>query len=206
VSGTQWSAERVLAELTPGMRMRILFDTAKAASRIAPAELEALFAEPSCEARLAAFCILDFQARKRLGDPELRDTYLRHHDRIDDWGMVDRAAPRVIGATMTGGPYDLLHELAAAADPYRRRTAMTAPLWFVKYSDDTDVAAGMAIAEILHADPDPLVHKPVGIYLAYAGERLPERLTEFLDLHGPAMPRAAYRIAMRKRRQAGDSG
>ena len=47
----------------------------------------------SYEARLAAFSILDLQARTRLGDLELRDTYHRHHDRIDDWGMVDRAAP-----------------------------------------------------------------------------------------------------------------
>ncbi len=90
--------------------------------------------------------------------------------------MVDRAAPRVIGATLTGGPYDLLHELAASPDAHRRRTAMTAPLWFVKNGDDTDVEAGIAIAAVLQDDPDPLVHKPVGIYLAYAGERLPERL------------------------------
>jgi 3-methyladenine DNA glycosylase AlkD len=189
----------VLHELTPGMSMRALFDTAKAATSMAPAELERLFAEPSYEARLTAFSILDFQARARVGDLELRDAYLRHHDRIDDWGMVDRAAPRVIGATLVGGPYDLLHELAASPDPHRRRTAMTAPLWFAKYGSDADVAAGITVAELLHADPDPLVHKPVGIYLAYAGERLPERLTEFLDRHGPAMPRAAYRLAIRKR-------
>jgi 3-methyladenine DNA glycosylase AlkD len=204
-SDTEWTAELVLAELSPGMRMRFLFDTAKAATWIAPGELEKLFAEPSYEARMAAFCILDFQARKLLGDLELRDTYLRHHDRIDDWGMVDRAAPRVVGATLAGGPYDLLHELAASPDPYRRRTAMTAPLWFVKYGDDRDVEAGLTVAEALHADPDPLVHKPVGIYLAYAGERLPDRLTEFLEQHGDAMPRAAYRIAIRKRKQK-DSG
>jgi 3-methyladenine DNA glycosylase AlkD len=202
VSGKEWTVERVLAALTPGMRMKVLFDTAKAATGIEPDELEKLFAEPSYQARMVAFCILDFQARLRLGDIELRDTYLRHLDRIDAWDMIDRAAPRVIGATLAGGPYNLLHELAASPDPYRRRTAMTAPLWFVKYSDLADVEAGLAIAEALHADPDPLVHKPVGIYLAYAGERLPDRLTEFLDLHGPAMPRAAYRIAIRKRKPA----
>ena len=114
--------------------------------------------------------------------------------------MVDRAAPRVIGATLTGGPYELLHELAASPEPHRRRTAMTAPLWFVKYGNHTDVEAGITIAEVLHADPDLVVHKPVGIYLAYAGDRLPERLTEFLNQHGEAMPRAAYRIAIRKQR------
>ena len=84
MNGAQWTAERVMAQLTPGMRMRDLFDTAKAATKIAPEELEALFAQPSYEARMTAFCILDFKARKRLGDLELRDTYLRHHDRIDD--------------------------------------------------------------------------------------------------------------------------
>jgi hypothetical protein len=73
-----------MAELTPGMRMKLLFETAKAATSIPPNELERLFAESSYEARLAAFCILDFQARQRLGDLTLRDTYLRHHDRIDD--------------------------------------------------------------------------------------------------------------------------
>lgn len=200
LGGTDWTARRVLAELSSGMRMRVLFDTAEAAIGITPDELDKLFAEPSYEARMAAVTILDFQARKRLGDLELRDAYLRHHDQIDDWGMVDRAAPRVIGATLVGGPYDLLHELAASTDPVRRRTAMTAPLWFVKHSHDADVEAGFAIAELLHADPDPVVHKPVGIYLAYAGERLSARLTEFLDEHGDSMPRPAYRIAIRKRR------
>jgi 3-methyladenine DNA glycosylase AlkD len=195
-----WTAQRVLDALTPDMRMRDLFDTAKAATWIAAEELETLFAEPSFEARMVAFSILDFRARKNPGDLELRDTYLRHHGRIDDWGMVDRAAPRVVGATLAGGPYDLLHELAASDDALRRRTAMTAPLWFVKYGDDADVEAGLAVAERLHADADPLVHKPVGIYLAYAGERLPERLDDFLERHEQAMPRAAYRTATRKRR------
>jgi 3-methyladenine DNA glycosylase AlkD len=199
MGGAEWTAELVLAELAPGMRMRALFDTAKAAAAIAPDELDKLFREESYEARMAAFCILDFKARKRIGDLELRDTYLRHHDRIDAWDMVDRAAPRVVGATLVGGPYDLLHELAASPDPLRRRTAMTAPLWFVKYSDDADVEAGCSVAEVLHADPDPLVHKPVGIYLAYAGERLPDRLDAFLAEHGDAMARPAHRLAVRKR-------
>ena len=77
---------------------------------------------------------------------------------------------------------------------------MTAPLWFVKYSDDSDVDAGFTIAEVLHADADPLVNKPVGIYLAYAGERLPDRFDRFMAEHGDAMARPAYRLANRKRR------
>ena len=63
------TAADVTASLSPGMRMKELFDTAKAASGLPDDELEALFAEESYEARMAAFCILDFQARKRPGDP-----------------------------------------------------------------------------------------------------------------------------------------
>ena len=70
----------------------------------------------------------------------------------------------------------------------------------MKNGNDADVEAGIRIAEALHADPDPVVHKPVGIYLAYAGDRLSELLTGFLDKHGRTMPRAAYRIAVRKRK------
>jgi 3-methyladenine DNA glycosylase AlkD len=126
------------------------------------------------------------------------DAYLRNHDRIDDWGMVDRAAPWVIGAVLTGGPYDLLHDLARFPDPIRRRTAITAPLWFVKHGSDADLEAGFAVAERLHADPEPVVHKAVGIWLAHAGDRHRERLLAFLDTHEPAMARAASRLARRK--------
>lgn len=60
MGGVAWTAERVLAELATGMRMKALFNIAKAATSIEPAELDVLFAEPSFEARMAAFCILDF--------------------------------------------------------------------------------------------------------------------------------------------------
>lgn len=108
---------------------------------------------------MAACCIPDFKARKRFGDLELRDIYLATTTRSMKCVMVNHAAPRVSGATLAGGPYDLLHGLAAPPDPHRRRTAMTAPLWFVRYGSDADVLAGLAIVEVLHPDPDPLVTK-----------------------------------------------
>jgi 3-methyladenine DNA glycosylase AlkD len=183
--------------------MRLLFETARAARELPMAEVDRLMAEPSYAARMAAFSVLDAQARRRPGDPALRDAYLRHHDRIDAWGMVDRAAPWCVGAAVAGGPYGLLHELAASVDPLRRRTAMTAPLWFARHGSPDDVEAGFALAEVLHADADPLVHKPVGIYLAHAGDRDRERLLAFLDAHEAAMARPAARLARRKLAAAG---
>jgi 3-methyladenine DNA glycosylase AlkD len=202
-----WTAERVATELRDrglvdpgdgGIAMRELFAVAKSARELPLAEVDLLFAEPSYAARMAAVCVLDFQARRRPGEPAQLDAYLRNHDRIDDWGMVDRAAPWVVGAAVAGGPYGLLHELATSAAPIRRRTAMTAPLWFVKHGSDADVEAGFGIAELLHADAEPVVHKPVGIWLAHAGDRQRERLLAFLDEHEDAMARPAVRLARRK--------
>jgi 3-methyladenine DNA glycosylase AlkD len=75
---------------------------------------------------------------------------------------------------------------------------MTAPLWFVRYGSDADVEAGFGIAELLHADPEPVVHKSVGIWLAHAGDRQRERLLAFLDEHEAAMARPAARPGGRK--------
>ena len=101
-----------------GMRMRDLFDTAKAATGLPLGEVERLIDEAAYEPRMAAFCILDFKARRRITDDERRelyDVYLRRHDRITTWDMVDRSAPRVVGGHLSGGPYDALHDLAARA-------------------------------------------------------------------------------------------
>lgn len=180
------------------VRMRDLFDTAKRARDLAADEVDLLMEQPSYAARMAAFSILDFQARARPGDVALRDAYLRHHDAIDAWDMVDRAAPWVVGSCVAGGPYALLHELAASPDPLRRRTAMTAPLWFVRHGADADVLAGFEVAAVLHADANPLVHKPVGIFLAHAGERMRPQLLAFLAEHESKMPRQAARLARRR--------
>ncbi len=186
-------------EAAIGVRMGTLFAIAKSHTGMPLAEVQQLLAHRAYEPRLAAFCILDFKARrKRTGAHErgtLARTYLGHHHAITTWDMVDRAAPRVIGQWLVGRDKQLLRDLAASADPLRRRTAMTAPLGFL---DTTDLEAGYEIAETLHSDRDSLVHKPVGIFLKHAGERDRDRLVTFLDSHVDAMPRPAVRLAVEK--------
>jgi hypothetical protein len=109
--------------------------------------------------------------------------YLGHHDRITTWDMVDRAAPSVVGRPLVGRSCAPLHELARSGDPLRRRTAMTAPLWFVRYGGDADLARVLPIAAILASDPDPVVHMAVGIALKHAGARDPAAVHAFLDEH-----------------------
>jgi len=194
--------EALEAQRTGGaLRMRLLFDTAKAHSDLSLGEVDRLLDEPAYEPRMAAFCILDFQARRRLDDDERReryDVYLGRHDRITTWDMVDRAAPRVVGGYLAGRDLAPLHELARSADPLRRRTAVTAPLYLVRYGTDGDIAPSLAVAAAVCTDPDPVVHKAVGILLKHAGARDPAAVLAFLDEHEAAMPRPAVRLAREK--------
>jgi 3-methyladenine DNA glycosylase AlkD len=112
--------------------------------------------------------------------------------------MVDRAAPRVVGGYLTGRDKAPLHGLAASPEPLRRRTAITAPLFFVRNGSDQDLAEAHAIAATLAGDRDPLVHKAVGIFLKHAGSRDEAGLLRFLDEHASVMPRPAVRLAVEK--------
>ncbi len=182
-----------------GVRMGTLFSVAKRHTGLPLGEVVRLLAHPAYEPRLAALCILDFKARRKRidghGRGTLARTYLGHHDRITTWDMVDRAAPRVVGLWLVGRDKQVLRDLAASPEPLRRRSAMTAPLGLL---DTVDVAIGWELAGQLSGDRDPLVHKPVGIFLKHAGDRDQDRLLAFLDEHVADMPRPAVRLAVEK--------
>jgi len=151
---------------------------------------------------MGAFCILDFRAKALRTDEaerkRLYDLYLGHHDRITTWDMVDRTAPSVVGGYLMGRSCTPLHALAAAPDPLRRRTAVTAPLWFVRRGDDADFAKVFSLAAVLVADDEPVVHKAVGIALKHAGARDPLAVVEFLETYAEVMPRAVLHAAVAK--------
>jgi len=195
---------KVRARLAPGeeafgLRMRDLFATAKAATALPLDEVDRLLDHPAYEPRMAALCILDFKARRRIADDDRRalfDLYLGRHDRITTWDMVDRSAPRVVGGWLAGRSTAPLDDLAGSDDPLRRRTAITAPLQFVAAGCDEDLAAGFALADRL-AD-DPVVHKAVGIFLKHAGTRDPDALRRVLHDRASSMARPAVRLAVEK--------
>ena len=151
---------------------------------------------------MGALCILDFKAKApRTDDAErkrLYDLHLGNHDRITTWDMVDRAAPSVVGGYLMGRSCKPLHALAAAQDPLRPRTAITAPLWFVRRGDEAHFAEVFSLAEVLVADPEPVVHKAVRIALKHAGARDPRAVVEFPARHADTRPRAALRSAVDK--------
>jgi 3-methyladenine DNA glycosylase AlkD len=198
------NARQLIAELdalrTPqGIPMGRIFALAKARMDLGPAEIERLLDRPDHEARVAAVSVMDFQARDRHTTParkqELFELYLRRHDAIDTWDLVDRSAIWVVGEYLRDRPRGVLDELAAADDPNRRRTAILATFAFIRH-DDLDDA--MRIAETLVDDERDTVAKAVGWMLREVGKRDEPRSRAFLDRHAATMPRVSLRYAIEK--------
>ncbi len=179
-----------------GVRMKHTFDTAKAFADMPLDEIERLLDSRYYEARMGAVSILDFKARrKRTTEAERREMfelYLRRHDRIDDWGFVDRSAPRVVGMYLLDKPRDPLFALARSEDRWERRTAITAAFWFIREGDVDDA---LRIAEMLLGDDEELIHTSVGTGLREVGKVDRDRLVGFLRKHGDAVPRVTLRYA-----------
>jgi 3-methyladenine DNA glycosylase AlkD len=183
-----------------GLRMRDLFAVARAHRDMPLNEVEMLLDHPAYEPRLAAFCVLDFKARRKTTEAEraaLYEIYLRRHDRITSWDMVDRAAPHVVGGYLAGRSLEPLLELAGGS-PLQRRTAITAPLYFIGRGSDQDMAGAFAVAGRLASDPEPVVHNAVGIFLKHAAGRDRTTFDTFLSTYAAAMPRPALRLAVEK--------
>lgn len=183
-------------DLFIGVRMGQVFDLAKAFIDMPPSEIEALLGSPVHEARAGAVSIMAKQFSRKTTTTdrrrELFDLYVRRHDRINNWDLVDLGAKFVVGAHLADKPRDLLYRLARSGDLWEKRTAIIATLHFVSQGDLDDT---FALAEILVGDDHDLTHKAVGGLLREAGKKDPGRLLAFLDHHAASMPRTMLRYA-----------
>jgi len=111
-----------------------IFALAKEFIDMPPDEIEKLLASPIYEVRVGAVSIMDWQARSKktseVRRKELFDLYIRHHDRINTWGMVDRSAPYVVGGYLFDKPRTILYELARSENWWERRTAIVSTYFF----------------------------------------------------------------------------
>jgi 3-methyladenine DNA glycosylase AlkD len=162
-------------------------------------EVEALLESPYYEVRVGAVSIMDFKARAKNVTPAERkalfDLYIRRHDRINNWDLVDRAAPYVVGGYLADKPRKILYKLARSRNPWERRTAIVSTYYFICAGDIEDT---FAIAEILHEDKHDLIQKAVGSWIREAGKKDQKKLLDFLDKHSTAMPRTMLRYAVEK--------
>jgi 3-methyladenine DNA glycosylase AlkD len=180
-----------------GVRMGQIFALAKEFMEMPPKEIEKLLESAVHEVRVGAVSIMDWQARnKKTSDgrrKELFDLYIRRHDRINNWDLVDRSAPHVVGGYLSDKSRKVLYKLARSKDMWERRTAIVSTYYFVRQGEVDDT---FRIAEILVNDDQDLVNKAVGGWVREAGKRDRQKLLKFLDKHAATMPRVALRYAI----------
>jgi 3-methyladenine DNA glycosylase AlkD len=180
-----------------GVRMGQVFELAKEFADMGLDDLEALLDERYHEPRAGAVRIMATQARGKRTPDDLRralyDLYLRRHDRINDWDLVDLGAWDVVGRWLVDKPRDVLDELARSSNMWERRTAILATLAFIREGQVEDT---YRIAEMLLGDEEDLIHKAVGWALRAAGDADRDRLRAFLDRFAATMPRTALRYAL----------
>jgi len=179
-----------------GVGMGQIFVMAKEHMDMSLDEVENMLESPFHEMRVGAVSIMDFQARsKKTTDArrkELFNLYIKRHDRINTWDLVDRSAPWVVGSYLFDKPRKVLYKLAKSKMMAERRTAIVSTLYFIGKRDVDDA---FKLAEIMLYDKEELIHKANGWALRFAGDKDRKRLIAFLDKYAAIMPRVTLRYA-----------
>ncbi len=156
-----------------------------------------LLKSPWHEERLLALLILVRQYAR--ADAATRDAlyqcYVSNRGRINNWDLVDCSAPQIVGAHLQQRGRRFLRELARSPSLWDRRIAILATFHFIKAGEFDD---SLAIARMLLADRQDLIHKAVGWMLREIGKRDRQVLERFLQAHGKRMPRTALRYAIER--------
>ncbi len=178
---------------------REIFALAKEFQYMSVLEVVKLLKDKNHNHRLGAVSILDWKARnKKTSTKEKKDTYrayVDNHKWIDDWGLVDRAAPYVVGGYLYDKDRKPLYDLAKSKNPMERRTSIVSTYYFIRKNEIEDT---FNIAEILISDSDEYVQKAVGSWIREAGKRDENRLKEFLEKYVDSMTRITLRYAIEK--------
>lgn len=183
-----------------GVRMGTVFELAKAAQAMTLNEIERLLESDIHEARAGAVRIMANQSGTKGATAEqvtaLAALYLKRHDRIDNWDLVDLGAWHVLGRWVKAQPTRaVLYRLVKSKTQWERRSAILATLAFMKSGGAADA---FALAAWLVKDKEDLIHKAVGGALREAGKADRAGLIAFLETHAATMPRVMLRYALEK--------
>ncbi len=178
---------------------REIFSLAKEYQQIPVFEVVKLLKDKDDNHRLGAVSILDWKARNKKTSKAERQNiyraYIDNHKWIDNWGLVDRSAPYVVGGYLHDKDKKALYDLAKSKNPMERRTAIVSTYYFIKKNEIEDT---FKIAEILVNDKDEYVQKAVGSWIREAGKKDEEKLKKFLGKHATEKPRISLRYAIEK--------
>ncbi|MCC7478805.1 DNA alkylation repair protein [bacterium] len=187
-----------------GVKMGSVFALAKEHLEMPPGEIEVLLEHEIHEVRAGALSIMGKQFGHRKTTPERRqelcELYLRRHDRVNNWDLVDLGALYVLGPWLVdkalgGRERKILYKLAKSKNIWERRSAIVATGPLIKRGEVDDC---FAVALLLLNDPEDLVHKGTGWMLRAAGDVDRPRLLAFLDEHAGSMPRVLLRYSIEK--------
>lgn len=160
-----------------------------------------LLASPVHEVRSAGLAIWVKRYEKGAEDEReaIYKSYLAHTARINNWDLVDISAPGIVGAHLSERPRGILRTLAKSPLLWERRIAIIATLTFIRKGDFADT---FAIAELLLADREDLIHKATGWMLREVGKKDTASLEAFLAKHAPSLPRTTLRYAIERMDEA----
>ena len=182
-----------------GVKMGNLFELAKEFGEMPIDQIEILLESPIHEVRAGAVSIMDKASRsKKITQSRRKDfyeLYMRRHDRINNWDLVDLGCLWMTGSYLYNQPRDILYTLAKSDNLWERRTAILSTCYFIRQGDLDDT---FNIAEILLNDKEDMVNKATGWMLRFAGDKQPQRLIAFLDKYAATMPRVVLRNAVEK--------
>ena len=160
-------------------------------------DLERLLASPTHEYRLAALEILvaQFERADEARRERIVSFYLRQTARMNNWDLVDAAAPYILGEHLKARPRQVLDGLAKSSNLWERRIAIVSTLALIRGGD---IAETYRIARKLLGDEHDLIHKAVGRALRETGKVSTEQLTGFLRENYERIPRTALRYAIER--------
>ena len=182
-----------------GVKMGQLFALAIEFGEMPINEIEKLLESPIHEVRAGAVSIMDKASRKKnITDSrrkEFYELYMRRHDRINNWDLVDLGCLHMTGSYLFDKPRKILYTLARSKNIWERRTAILSTCYFIRQGEMADT---FKIAEMLVNDKEDLIHKATGWMLRFAGDKDRKRLLSFLDKYAATMPRTLLRYSIEK--------
>ncbi len=182
-----------------GVKMGSLFALAKEFGEMPIIEIEKLLESTIHEVRAGAVSIMDKASRsKKITESRRKEfytLYMKRHDRINNWDLVDLGCLHMTGSYLFDKPRTVLYKLARSKNMWERRTAILSTCYFIRQGDTEDT---FKIAEMLLKDKEDLVHKGAGWMLRFTGDKDRKKLLDFLDKYAAAMPRTLLRYSIEK--------
>lgn len=160
-------------------------------------DLKRLLASPIHEYRLAALEILvaQYERADEAQRERIVEFYLRNTARMNNWDLVDAAAPYILGEHLKTRPRQVLHRLAESRSLWERRIAIVSTLALIHAGE---IEETYRLARALLADEHDLIHKAVGWALRESGKVSSEELVKFLGMNYRQIPRTTLRYAIER--------